>query len=275
MTLLDEGDLYVAKYTGDSPDLGTDGLLPEDGKFDGNGYWIPLVLDGKSRVPGMGLDEVLVFTRLAADIAGATKMDRPEDFERNPVTGKVYVALTNNTRRTAEEVDEANPRFENKHGHIIEITERDNDPGSTVFRWEIFLMAGDPEDPTSYFAGADKSKVSPISCPDNVAFDPAGNLWISTDGNQLGYHDGLFAAPTRGPERGVVRQFLSVPAGAECSGPVISWDARTALVAVQHPGEGDGASPDNRLSTFPYGDQPRPAVVSAWRKAAGSKRIGA
>ena len=60
------------------------------------------------------------------------------------------------------------------------------------------IVAGDPADPTTYFAGFDKSKVSPMCCPDNVAFDPTGNLWISTDGNALGTHDGLFAMPLKG-----------------------------------------------------------------------------
>ena len=45
MTLLDEGDLYVAKLTGDCPAAEIDGTgkLPADGAFDGGGEWIPLV----------------------------------------------------------------------------------------------------------------------------------------------------------------------------------------------------------------------------------------
>lgn len=275
-SLLDEGTLYVAKFTGDSPVAEIDGTgkLPSDGAFDGSGEWIPLVTGDVSHVAGMTAEEVLVFTRLAADKAGATKMDRPEDMERNPVTGGVYVALTNNANRTAAQVDEANPRPSNKHGHILEVVESGNDAGATTFAWSLPLVCGDPNDASTYFGGFDKTKVSPISCPDNVAFDAAGNLWISTDGNQLGANDGLFAVPVRGPEKGHVRQFLSVPVGAETCGPLIAPDQRSVFVAVQHPGETTGATPENPSSHWPDGGtaQPRPSVAVAWHKQ--GKRIG-
>jgi secreted PhoX family phosphatase len=255
-TLLDTGTLYVAKFTGD----GTD-----DGEYDGTGEWIALTTDKKSFVPGMSVAEVLVNTRLAADKMGPTKMDRPEDVEPNPHTGKVYMACTNNSNRTAEQVDEANPRPANKHGHVVEMTEQRNDAASTRFTWNLLLVCGDPADPSTYFGGYDKTKVSPISCPDNVAFDGSGNLWISTDGNALGSNDGLFALPLEGRERGHVKQFLTVPIGAETCGPLISSDDRTVFVAVQHPGEVDGATPENPASVWPFGDQPRPSVACVWK----------
>ncbi|WP_432057028.1 PhoX family protein [Streptomyces sp. bgisy022] len=274
LTLLDEGTLYVAKLTGDSPAMEIDGTgkLPRDGEFDGSGQWIPLATataDGAvSHVEGMTAEEVFVFTRLAGDKVGATKMDRPEDIEPNPVTGKVYVALTNNSNRgvgSHPAADEANPRHANKHGHVLELTERWNRPESTRFAWSLFLVAGDPEDPATYFAGFPKDAVSPISCPDNVAFDDHGNLWISTDGNALGSHDGLFGVATRGSRRGELKQFLTVPRGAETCGPVIQ--DRRVLVAVQHPGEVDGASVENPGSTWPDGPGTyvRPSVVAVWR----------
>ena len=271
LTLLDEGTLYVAKLTGDSPAAEFDGTgkLPSDGEFDGSGVWIPLATGTTSHVPGMTAEEVYVFTRLAGDKVGATKMDRPEDVEPSPRTGRVYIALTNNTDRGKAGkagADEANPRNANKHGQILELAENWDDPAGDGFAWRLFLVAGDPEDPATYFAGFPKEKVSPISCPDNVAFDDHGNLWISTDGNQLGSHDGLFGVATQGERRGELKQFLTVPTGAETCGPVIQ--DRRVLVAVQHPGEVDGASVEKPASTWPDGPGRivRPSVVAVWRK---------
>ncbi|MEU4267972.1 PhoX family protein [Streptomyces sp. NPDC026092] len=271
LTLLDEGTLYVAKLTGDSPAAQIDGTgkNPSDGEFDGSGVWIPLATGNVSHVEGMTAEEVYVFTRLAGDKVGATKMDRPEDVEPSPRTGRVYVALTNNTDRGKAgkaPADEANPRNLNKHGQILELAENWDDPTSDGFAWRLFLVAGDPNDPATYFAGYPKEKVSQISCPDNVAFDPHGNLWISTDGAQLGSHDGLFGVATQGERRGELKQFLTVPKGAETCGPIIQ--DRRVIVAVQHPGELDGASVENPKSEWPDGPGKivRPAVVSVWRK---------
>ena len=115
LRLLSEGDLSVARFTGD-------GL--EDGVSDGTGEWIPLTRNGRSMVPGFSLEEVLVYTRLAADAVQPTKMDRPEDVEPNLVNGRVYVACTNNTDRGKvgkEGPTEPNPRPANKDGHVVEM----------------------------------------------------------------------------------------------------------------------------------------------------------
>jgi len=276
LDLLTEGDLYVAQFRGNSPagEITGTGALPADGLFDGSGRWIPLTQGGRSVVPGFTTEQVLVHTRLAADAVGATKMDRPEDVEPNPKTGKVYVALTNNSARSAATVDETNPVTGNRYGHVVELTETAGQPGRT-FGWSILLLCGDPAVfANSYFAGFPKELVSPISCPDNVAFDSAGNLWISTDGapSTIGYNDGLFLVPLEGAERGHVQQFLAVPREAETCGPVIHDQDGLVLVAVQHPGEGGTfAAP---TSLFPdYGSAapgdvpsaPRPAVVQVFR----------
>ena len=273
--LLSAGTLYVAKFSGDGD---------ADGVHDGTGEWIPLTSDTRSFVPGMSVAEVLIHTRLAADTVGPTKMDRPEDIEPNPVNGKIYCALTNNSDRGKKFTpDEANPlatsmvRKElggpltqasgNRNGYILEITEGTGCKTATRFTWDLMLICGDPAAQETYFAGFPKEQVSPISCPDNVAFDAVGNLWISTDGNQLGSNDGLFRVPTSGPERGNVQQFLTVPFGAETCGPLVSPDQLSVFTAVQHPGETDSATFENPSSTWPHTDAfPRPAVIVSYAK---------
>jgi uncharacterized protein len=277
MTLLTEGDLFVASFTGSSPanQIDGSGVLPTDGAFDGVGRWIQLTKNGVSLVDDMEIDEVLVYTRLAADKMGATKMDRPEDVEVNPVTGKVYVACTNNTKRTAAQADEANPRANNKHGHIVELAEK-GDQTSTEFTWNLLLVAGDPAvDESVYFGGYPADKVQPISCPDNVAFDSVGNLWISTDGQPgtIQRNDALYRVTLEGPERGKVEQFMAVPVDAETCGPVIDDQDGMVYVAVQHPGE-DG-SWEKQNSLFPdylpagtpsgKGGLPRPSVIQMYK----------
>ena len=274
MSLLDEGTLYVARFNGDGED---------DGEYDGRGVWLPVTSDTESFVPGMSVAEVLIDTRIAADKLNPTRMDRPEDIQNNPVNGRIYCALTNNSERgTKFQPDEANPLTSsqtresldapletepgNRNGYILEIDEARDDASARRFSWNLFLVCGDPNAPETYFAGFDKDLVSPISCPDNVTFDSAGNLWISTDGNSLGSHDGIFAVPVKGQERGRVQQFLTVPTGAEASGPLVSKDGKTVFAAVQHPGETDDATFENPSSTWPHTDRfPRPSVICAYR----------
>jgi uncharacterized protein len=279
--LLTKGTLYVARLAGD----GT-----EDGEYDGTGTWIRLADHERSYVPGMSLEEVLVFTRLAADKArdsegnAPTRMDRPEDVEPNPVNGKVYAALTNNSNRGSASMpaDEANPITSshvranpvapltkasgNRNGYVLEMSPDSGNHASEGFTWNLLLVCGDPAAPETYFGGFDKSKVSPISCPDNVAFDTRGNLWVSTDGSVLGGNDGIFRVPVEGPERGKVECFLTVPKGAEACGPLLTDGDRSLWVAVQHPGEIEGATFEAPASTWPHDDGfdfPRPSVAVA------------
>jgi secreted PhoX family phosphatase len=101
MRLLLTGTLYVARFSGDGA---------EDERYDGTGRWLPLCSDTESFVDGMTVADVLLDTRLAADAVSPTRMDRPEDVEVNPVNGRVYAALTNNSNRgTTYPADEANP----------------------------------------------------------------------------------------------------------------------------------------------------------------------
>ena len=282
LQLLDHGTLYVARLNDEQDDP-----APE---YDGVGRWIPLCNDEESFIEGMTVADVLIDTRLAADKVSPTRMDRPEDVEVNPVNGKVYAALTNNSDRGSEYPgDEANPLESshirealdgplitgsgNRNGYVLEITPRGGNHGAERFDWVLMLVCGDPTAQETYFAGYPKDQVSPISCPDNVTFDRHGNLWISTDGNALGSNDGMFAVPTEGPQRGKVMQFLTVPLGAETCGPLIARDGQTVFCAVQHPGEIDGATFEDPASTWPHDTRyPIPSVIAAYRT--DGQRVG-
>ena len=305
MGILSEGTLYVGKFDGNSEDeIDGSGELPADGKFDGTIEWLPLMTakaDGnhESHVDGMSAEEVCVYSRLAGDKVGATRMDRPEDIEASPKTGKVYAALTNNkyrgkagskddkgkertdgAGRPLDKAIEVAPITENKNGLVLEM---EDDHAGTKGKWNLLLVCGDPNEAYSYFGGFDKGSVSPISCPDNLAFDEYGNLWISTDGNALKSNDGLYAVAVEGERRGETKCFLTVPTAAETCGPMV--ESNRVMVNVQHPGEietdqghptEEGLDPISKpTSHWPDGGdaQPRPAVVQVVRSGGG--KIGA
>ncbi|WP_299360373.1 PhoX family phosphatase [uncultured Paracoccus sp.] len=226
MNLMDEGTLYVARFA-------------EDGTME----WLPLVHGQGPLTAENGFEsqaDVLIEMRRAADLLGATKMDRPEDIEPNGANGRVYVMLTNNTRR--DEADAANPRVENAFGHIIEIAEADGDFAATTGTWEVLLQCGDPAiaEVGATFS-TETSENGWFGMPDNCAVDAEGRLWVSTDGNSpsgTGRTDGLWALDTADGARPTSRLFFRVPVGAEMCGPLPTPDLETMFVAVQHPADG-------------------------------------
>ncbi|MCU0757658.1 MAG: PhoX family phosphatase [Steroidobacteraceae bacterium] len=289
--LLDEGTLYVARFDAD-----------------GRGEWLPLVHDENGPLNSAAgfrdQGEVVIKCRAAADRLGATPMDRPEDVEPSPVSGRVYIACTKNGSRerdskranfTNREIDlgadAANPRLLNDFGHVIELVEDGDDAAATRFRWSVFLLAGDPRVPGSrfltrtedlvagriergdtYYAGyPDASQVSPIACPDNLGFDPQGRLWIVTDAeSNLIANNGCYVVPTAGPDRGLLRQIASGPVGCEICGCEFTPDGRTLFLSIQHPGE--GGTIDDPVSHWPDGgDLPaRSALVAVTREDGGA-----
>ena len=228
--------------------------------------------------------DVLIETRRAADMLGATKMDRPEDIQPNASNGKVYVMLTNNTKRKPDQVDAANPREKNAFGHIIEIAESDGDFAATKGTWEVLLKCGDP---SVAEVGASFSTATTANgwfgMPDNCAIDSAGRLWVATDGQgpkATGRTDGLWAVDTEGEARATSKLFFRVPIGAEMCGPLFTPDDQTAFVAVQHPGDGgedwDGfgrasyyEDPSTRWPDFKPDMPVRPSVVAITRQGGG------
>ena len=122
---------------------------------------------------------MLINCKSAARVAGGTVMDRPEWITVAPDNSAVFVTLTNNSGRRV--TNPMNPRVSNLHGHIIKFSEQGNSPLATTFRWEIFLLAGDP----SLAAGGSNLTGNingdTFSSPDGIAIDPQGRLWVQTD----------------------------------------------------------------------------------------------
>ena len=186
---LDEGILYVAKFSAD-----------------GSGQWLELTF-GKDALDASNASyafadqaDVMTHARIAADLRGATKMDRPEWGGVNPLNGEVYMTLTNNSNRVAITAtptgsqlkpDAANPRYYedmkgatsqkgNPNGHIIRWRETAGNVAATTFAWDIYLFAAQAD------AAADVNlsgltAVNDFSSPDGLYFDPRGLLWIQTD----------------------------------------------------------------------------------------------
>ena len=230
--LLDKGTLSVARFN-------------EDGSME----WLPLV-HGQGPLTaenGFASGRVLINARLASDALGATKMDRPEDIEPNPKTGKVYVMLTNNDKRKAEQDEAANPRAENKFGHIVEMTPPDGDHAANKFAWEILVKCGDPAiaEVGATFSPA-TTKDGWFGMPDNCAIDAEGRLWIATDGNNpkaTGRSDGIWAMETEGEMRGT-RGVLPRPGGRGDVRPMLH--ARRQDPVPRRAASGRGGSPRAR-----------------------------
>ncbi|MCB9872792.1 MAG: PhoX family phosphatase [Planctomycetaceae bacterium] len=263
--LLDDGVLYVAKFA----DAGTV-------------RWLPLVFGEGPLTVENGFQsqaDVLIEARRAADVLGATPMDRPEDVEPSPTTGHVFVILTNNSKRKADQVDAVNPRPSNQHGHILELippkTDGELDHTATEFAWDVFLRAGDPNE-ASHAANYHESvsRNGWFSCPDNAAFDNQGRIWLTTDSDHglTGFGDGVYACDTDGPGRALPKLFFRGPRGSEVSGVCLSPDNETLFVSVQHPGEEEGSDfqkPSTRWPDNRPGMPPRPTVVAITRKDGG------
>ena len=255
--LLDHGTLYVARFNAG-----------------GGGEWLELGhgKNGLTAANGFAAQaDILIRTREAADRAGATKMDRPEFTAVNPQDKSVYCTLTNNSARGAKDqpgVDAANPRANNTFGHIIRWHERDSDAAALAFKWDIFVLAGDP-----LLADANKQgniKGDVFGSPDGLWFDPAGRLWIQTDVSTSVLNRGDYAGVGNNqmlcadPATGRIRRFLTGPKGCEITGITMTPDGASMFINIQHPGE----------TASERSDPAQPLAVSSWPdgEAAGRPR---
>jgi uncharacterized protein len=267
-TLLDHGTLHVARFNAD-----------------GSGQWIAMqhgqgLLTAANGFADQG--EVLIKSRQASDLLGATKMDRPEWLAIDPLSGWVYATLTNNSSRGTPNnpgVDAANPRVNNVFGQIIRWQEdRDFDAGT--FKWNHLVLVGDPANERAEAKGNVKGDL--YACPDGIAFDARGVLWIQTDAHASQMYKGelknvgnnqLLACD---PRSGDTRRFLTGPTNCEITGCAFTPDGRTMFTNIQHPGESpsdrsDPAEP-TKYSNWPDykpGGRPRSATVVIRKKDGG------
>jgi uncharacterized protein len=243
--LLDQGTLFVARFDAD-----------------GRGRWLPLIHGQGPLTAANGFadqGELVIKTRQASDLLGATKMDRPEWIAVDR-QGFVYCTLTNNSNRGADKqpgIDAANPRANNTMGHIIRWKE-DGDFDGQSFAWTHFLLAGDPANERAEAKG--KVNGDALGCPDGLWVDGRGVLWIQTDmsTSAMGKGDlknlGNNAMLAADPATGELRRFLVGPSGCEITGATGTPDGRTMFINIQHPGE----SPSERS------DPKEPRKISNW-----------
>ncbi len=255
--ILDHGTLYVAKFNAD-----------------GRGQWVELTQGKNGLMADKGFasqGDVVIKTRQASDLVGATKMDRPEWITSDVKTGWVYCTLTNNSNRGKPGfpgIDAANPRAENTMGNIIRWKD-DGDFSGSTFSWNHFILAGDSELPRSDAKG--NVKGDKFGSPDGLWVDGRGAMWIQTDisTSALGKGDyattpnnGMYAADI---STGEVRRFLVGPRGCELTGVITTPDMKTMFVNIQHPGEPDSERSNpaevTKVSNWPDNARPRSATV--------------
>lgn len=211
-----------------------------------NGRWLSLSIEKSPILKANFIDqtEVLIRAREAAAMIGATLLDRPEDVEQDPETKAMFLSLTNNRAK------------KNHHGSLLKIEEANRDPLSLSFKASTFLMGGTD---------------SGFSCPDNLAFDSKGNLWMTSDisgavmnrGEYAPFkNNGLFYIPMRGDNAGKIYQLASAPRDAEFTGPCFDPEGKNLFLSVQHPGE-YSTSKESLSSHWPEGGEslPKSAVI--------------
>ncbi|HYG43955.1 MAG TPA: alkaline phosphatase PhoX [Bordetella sp.] len=238
-TLLDEGTLYVARFNDDGSGnwveltVGKNGLTA--GAVDPGNYTqvAPGSLPGQTLIDFNSQADVLVNTKAAARVAGATLMDRPEWITVG-LDKTVYCTLTNNgsRRRTSA----ANPRTNNSHGHIVRWKENGDSPLATTFEWNLLLLAGydESEGQAANLTGTINGDT--FSSPDGIRIDTQGRLWVQTDSGatraeEFG-HNAMYYIDQK---TGESKRFLVGPVGCEITGIAYNEDLTTFFINIQHP----------------------------------------
>lgn len=241
----DKVDEHLYKFISSKPGSLKEGTLYVADTI--NGKWLSLDWESQPILQEKFKDqtEVLVRVREAAKLLGATELNRPEDIEIDPITGHVLTTLTNNKPKG------------DYHGSILKIEETDGLFDALTFKASTYLAGGEE-------AG--------FSCPDNLAFDLSGNLWMTTDVSGSSLNEGpylpfrnnsLFVVPRYGKDAGKVIRVASAPRDAELTGPWFSPDGSTLFLSVQHPGS-TTMDINEPTSRWPFDEDgiPKPSVVA-------------
>ncbi|MDT7830829.1 DUF839 domain-containing protein [Flavobacteriaceae bacterium S356] len=241
----DKVNEHIYKFVSSKPGSFKEGILYVADTI--NGEWLALDWETQPVLKQKFKDQTEVLTRAreASKLLGATPLNRPEDIEIDPISGNIFITLTNNKGK------------QDYHGSILKIEETDGKFDSLTFR------------ASTYKAGGEENG---FSCPDNLAFDLSGNLWMTSDIsgwsiNKEPYipfkNNGLFVIPRYGKDAGKVVQVASAPRDAELTGPWFSPDGKTLFLSVQHPGELTRAL-NEPTSKWPFDADtiPKPAVVA-------------
>ena len=185
-----------------------------------------------------GQGAILIDAHLAANAVGATAAARPEDTDIDPANGDLLIAFTAAGRSAEGSSDPAifrgpggEPHW--PHGWVMRLSDGGAERRAG-FRWQMVATGGTPWQGGLGFSN-----------PDNLAFDPAGQLWMVTDRSSSGSLDvfgnnSCWLFPRSGPASGQALCFAIGPIEAELCGPCFDADGRTLFLAVQHPGESQG-----------------------------------
>ena len=243
----DANDEHLYKFISSKPSSLKEGTLYVADTI--NGKWLPLVWESQPILKKQfkNQTEILIRAREASKLLGATPLNRPEDIEIDPISGNILISLTNNKPK------------KDFHGSILKIEE-------TNGKFDALTFSA-----STYIAGGEETG---LTCPDNLAFDLAGNLWITSDisGSSMNKKDNqytsfknnaLYVVPRHGKDAGKVIRVASAPKDAELTGPWFSPDGKTLFLSVQHPGE-QTKDVTNPTSTWPFDEDniPKPAVVA-------------
>jgi len=216
---------------------------------------------------------ILIDAHYAANAAGATCTARPEDTEIGP-DGDLFITFTSGGISKEDgspdirifRGPDGNTAYE--YGWIMRLTETDGDPAAQTFRWQMLATGGEPASGGQGFAN-----------PDNLAFDPRGNLWMVTDmssdklnravsTNRLGENgapltqsnlrgifgnNSIWCMPLQGEQAGQLYLFGIAPMECETTGPWFTADDKTLFLSVQHPGEVNGTRKEMAAETRTFG----------------------